>query len=78
MAKVKRTKTRRAAASGIQAWQDDPMGLPLTARPLPNLSAAPLKFKIKGAAPKGPRSLVFTGRDSTGRTRSATLTLDIQ
>ncbi len=40
--------------------------------------SARFKFKVKGAAPKGARQIVFTGRDSTGRTRSATLTLVVQ
>lgn len=44
-------KTKKVAAVGaIQAWQDDPMGLPQISRPVPNPSAPPLKFKIKGAA----------------------------
>ncbi|MBS0264132.1 MAG: hypothetical protein JSS02_19505 [Planctomycetes bacterium] len=45
----KSTKKGAAPVPGIQAWQDDPMGLPVVKRPVPNLSAAPLKFKITGA-----------------------------
>jgi hypothetical protein len=41
-------------------------------------NSAKFKFKIKGAAPKGARQIVFTGQDSTGRMRSATLTLIVQ
>src|SRR5690349_20685458 len=38
-------------AKGIQAWQDDPMGLPSTInRPVPKLGQGALKFKIKGPA----------------------------
>jgi hypothetical protein len=35
-------------------------------------------FKIKKTAPTGSRSLMFTGRDQTGRVRTATLTVVIQ
>jgi hypothetical protein len=45
-----RGKQTTAQAPGIQAWQDDPLGLPAIARPTPRLTQAPLKFKIKGAA----------------------------
>ena len=41
------------ASKTVSAWQDDPASkLPTIARPVPNLSKAPLKFKIKGAAVK--------------------------
>lgn len=36
------------------------------------------KFKIKGSAATGPHQLTFTGRDASGRDRSATVTLVIQ
>ena len=35
------------------------------------------RFKIKGSAPQGPFPITFTARDTTGRTRTATLTLNI-
>ncbi|MBI4850590.1 MAG: hypothetical protein HY819_02070 [Acidobacteria bacterium] len=35
-------------------------------------------FKVKGAATPGSKQIVFTGRDDSGRTRSATLTLVVQ
>jgi hypothetical protein len=58
VAKSSRKKARAvkplAAApttKGIQAWQDDPMGLPGTInRPVPNLGQGALRFKIKGPA----------------------------
>ncbi len=37
-----------------------------------------LKFKIKSDAPSGPTSFTFTGTDKDGRSRSATVTLDVQ
>ena len=37
-----------------------------------------LKFKVKADAPLGPTSFTFTGTDSDGRVRSATVTLDVQ
>jgi hypothetical protein len=48
--KAKPAKKATAAGSGIQAWQDDPLGLPAVPRPVPKLNQAPLKFKIKGPA----------------------------
>ena len=45
------TRTRRRESITIRAWQDDPMGLPAIARPVPDISKPPLKFKIKGASP---------------------------
>jgi hypothetical protein len=48
----KATKSKAAAAvSGIQAWQDDPMGLPPINRPVPNLNAVPLPLKINSPQP---------------------------
>lgn len=35
------------------------------------------RFKFKGAAPQGQRQITFTGRDTTGRIRTGTLTLNI-
>lgn len=37
-----------------------------------------LKFKVKADAPLGPTSFTFKGTDPDGRTRSATITLDVQ
>ena len=37
-----------------------------------------LKIKVKANAPTGPQEFTFTGRDSDGRTRSATLRLVVQ
>jgi len=50
--KTSKTKPAKkaAAVAGIQAWQDDPMGLPAVPRPVPNLNQAPLKFKVNGPA----------------------------
>jgi hypothetical protein len=43
--------TNRAAVATVSAWQDDPAsGLGVIARPVPDLSKAPLKYKFKGAA----------------------------
>lgn len=36
------------------------------------------KLKIKGGAPPGAHQLTFTGRDTTGRTRTATMTVLVQ
>ena len=41
-------------------------------------STAAWKFKIKGTTATGPHQLTFTGRDTTGRVRTATVTLMIQ
>lgn len=41
-------------------------------------STAAWKFKIKGTAAIGPHQLTFTGRDGSGRVRTATVTLMIQ
>src|SRR5262245_9358119 len=49
--KVAKGKSLAAApaANGIQAWQDDPMGLPgAINRPVPQLGQGSLKLKIKG------------------------------
>ncbi|MEW6732303.1 MAG: hypothetical protein AB1489_13320 [Acidobacteriota bacterium] len=35
-------------------------------------------FKVKKRAPRGPQQLTFTGQDTTGRVRTATLTLNIK
>jgi uncharacterized delta-60 repeat protein len=43
-----------------------------------NGSSASFKLKIKGSAPVGSHQLTFTGRDDTGRERSATLTLLVE
>ncbi len=37
-----------------------------------------LKIKVKGNAPTGPQTFTFTGRDADGRTRSATLTVQVE
>jgi hypothetical protein len=55
---VKRASTKgaagnakRATASTIMAWQDDPASkLPTISRPVPDLSKGTLKFKIKGTS----------------------------
>ena len=39
----------RAGGNSVAAWQDDPMGLPVQARPVPTLGTPPLAFKIKDA-----------------------------
>src|SRR5260370_41809800 len=49
-AKVRRKTKAAGASTGIQHWQDDPLGLPLVPRPIPKLNLAPLKFKIKGSS----------------------------
>jgi len=41
-------------------------------------STASWKFKIKASAATGPHQLTFTGRDGSGRVRTATVTLMIQ
>src|SRR5262249_17355903 len=41
-------------------------------------ATAVFNFKIKGKAPAGPQSLVFSGKDQTGRLRTAVLSLIIQ
>ena len=41
-------------------------------------SSAAWKFKIKPSAATGPHQLTFTGRDASGRVRTATVTLTIQ
>ncbi len=41
-------------------------------------SSAGFKLKIKGSASPGSHQLTFTGRDDTGRERSATLTLEVR
>jgi hypothetical protein len=41
-------------------------------------ATANLKIKIKANAPLGPQQFTFTGRDASGRIRSATLTLNIE
>jgi hypothetical protein len=41
-------------------------------------SSASFKLKIKGKAPLGPQQLTFTGKDETGRERTATVTVVIQ
>ena len=46
------SKKTGAKASTINAWQDDPEGLPNISRPVPKLATPPLKYKFKGKAPK--------------------------
>ncbi len=41
-------------------------------------SSISFKFKIKGSGPTGTQRLVFTGKDDSGRQRTATLTLVLQ
>jgi hypothetical protein len=48
---AKRGTAKRASSATISAWQDDPAsGLGVISRPVPDLSKAPLKYQIKGAA----------------------------
>jgi hypothetical protein len=48
---VKRSAGSVTPPATVSAWQDDPAsGLPLIARPVPDLSSGALKFKIKGHA----------------------------
>lgn len=51
---MKRAKPKAVAAGGaINAWQDDPASSwPVIDRPVPDLSAPPLRFKIKGPVVK--------------------------
>jgi hypothetical protein len=52
-ARTKGKKARAAAGSTVMAWQDDPESkLSAIAQPVPNLSKAPLGFRIKGPAVK--------------------------
>jgi serralysin len=59
-----------ASALHIQPKPPDPIG---TTDP-----SVKFKLKVKGSAPTGLQQLVFTGRDDTGRTRTTTVTLNIQ
>lgn len=59
-----------ASAEGIVAKFPDPITT--------SDSTASWKFKIKAIAATGPHQLTFTGRDASGRVRTATATLVVQ
>jgi hypothetical protein len=54
-------------------------GIKLPKKPVSTAGAtANLKIKVKANAPVGPQRYIFTGRDASGRTRSATLTIVVE
>ncbi len=56
-----------------------PKGLKVKpANPVTTTSSATFKVKVKGSASPGTYDLVFTGTDSSGKTRTATLTVVVQ